>query len=207
MENEILIYLLKVSLGIAIICMSYILLRNDSNLVIKRFYLLFGIIASWVFPLLPFPQLIDFNTTDPLAVPSSSITAEPASITVDTATNFSFHFNWLNVLIMIYSAGVLIILLRNIFLISRWGVKRRKQNDGRNIVFTDNEQVYTLFSWIFLPEKYRNDPRIEPIILHEKAHINQMHFIDLILVELTVLLTWFNPFTWLISRMIKENHE
>ena len=27
------------------------------------------------------------------------------------------------------------------------------------------------------------------------------------LMELTLLLTWFNPFSWLISRMIKENHE
>ena len=25
--------------------------------------------------------------------------------------------------------------------------------------------------------------------------------------EFTLLLTWFNPFTWLISGMIKENHE
>ena len=33
------------------------------------------------------------------------------------------------------------------------------------------------------------------------------HFIDLMIVELTLLLTWFNPFSWLISRMIKENHE
>jgi TonB family protein len=27
------------------------------------------------------------------------------------------------------------------------------------------------------------------------------------IMELTLLLTWFNPFSWLISRMIKENHE
>jgi TonB family protein len=27
------------------------------------------------------------------------------------------------------------------------------------------------------------------------------------LIEFTLLLTWFNPFSWLISRMIKENHE
>jgi len=27
------------------------------------------------------------------------------------------------------------------------------------------------------------------------------------LMEFTLLLTWFNPFSWLISRMIKENHE
>lgn len=31
--------------------------------------------------------------------------------------------------------------------------------------------------------------------------------IDLIIAETNLLLTWFNPFSWLISRMIKENHE
>jgi TonB family protein len=207
MDNEILTYLFKVSLGVSIVSISYLLLRNDSNLVIKRFYLLFGIIASWIFPILPFPRLIDFSGTGPIAIPGSSVTVESAGSAAAASAPSSFHFNWFNILIMIYSAGVLIILLRNVILISRWKMRHSNHNTGSNIVFTDKEQVFTLFSWIFLPEKYRNDPRIEPIILHEKAHINQMHFIDLILVELTVLFTWFNPFTWLISRMIKENHE
>ena len=202
-----LVYLFKVSLGIGIVSMSYLFLRNDSNLIIKRFYLLFGIIASWIFPFLPFPQLVDFNSTTPFAVDPSSITLETARITVDSSATSSIHINWLTVIIMIYSAGVLIILIRNIFLISRWRMRYDRQNNRSNIVFTDNDQVFTLFSWIFLPERYRNDPQVEAIILHEKAHINQMHYIDLILVELTVLFTWFNPFTWLISRMIKENHE
>lgn len=207
MMNEIIIYLYKVSLGVGIVSISYLLLRNDSNLVIKRFYLLFGIIASWVFPFLPFPQLVNFTSTAPFSVPASSITVETAGIEAVAPANSSVHINWLNIIIMIYSAGVLIIFLRNIFLVSRWRMRYGKKDNESNIVFTDSDQVFTLFSWIFLPERYRNDPRVEPIILHEKAHINQMHFIDLILVELTVLFTWFNPFTWLISRMIKENHE
>jgi len=207
MANEIFIYLLKVSLGIGIISLSYLLLRNDSNLGLKRFYLLFGIIASWIFPLLEFPQLINLNSTIPVAIPASSITVQHARITAASTATSGPQIDWIPVIIMIYSAGVLLIFLRNIILISRWRMKHSKHHDGNNVVFTDSDQIFTLFSWIFLPEKYRNDPQIEPIILHEKAHISQLHFIDLIIVEMTVVLTWFNPFTWLISRMIKENHE
>jgi TonB family protein len=53
----------------------------------------------------------------------------------------------------------------------------------------------------------QHDPEMEQVLLHEQAHVRQLHFIDLILIELTLLVTWFNPFSWLISRMIKENHE
>ncbi len=207
MDNEILKYLLEVSLGIGIVSISYLFLRNDSNLVIKRFYLLFGIIASWIFPFLPFPQLVNFSSSVSFAVPASSISVESAGGEAVSSAPASIHFSWFNILLMIYSLGVLIILLRNIILISRWRMRHNKTNKAGNIVFTNSDQVFTLFSWIFLPERYRDDPQAEPIILHEKAHINQMHFIDLILVEITFIFTWFNPFTWLISRMIKENHE
>ena len=207
MANEILLYLYKVSLGVGLVSISYLLLRNDSNLVIKRFYLLFGIIASWIFPFLSFPKLVNFSSSVYFVVPASSINVESAGSEAASSAPSSIHFNWINILLMIYSIGVLIILLRNIILISRWRMRHNKTNSAGNIVFTDSDQVFTLFSWIFLPERYRNDSRVEPIIMHEKAHIKQMHFIDLILVEITVLFTWFNPFTWLISRMIKENHE
>ena len=51
--NDQILYLLKVSLGMAVIVVPYIFfLRNDSNLILKRFYLLAGIAASWTFPLL-----------------------------------------------------------------------------------------------------------------------------------------------------------
>jgi len=207
MANEILIYLLKVSLGLTIISLSYLLLRDDYNLRIKRFYLLSGIIASWIFPLLRFPQLINLGATGHIPVQPSSFTVESAG-TVTTGVTASLNFDWILAVLIIYSAGVIFILLRNLVLIHMWRNRRSKEsNNDSNIIFTDGDQAFTLFSWIFLPEKYRNDPQIEPIILHERAHINQLHFIDLIIVELTVLFTWFNPFTWLISRMIKENHE
>jgi len=207
MISEILLYLLKVSLGLAIISLSYLLLRNDYNLSLKRFYLLSGIIASWIFPFVRFPRLIDLAGTGPDPVRISSFTAEPAG-EVTTSVTTASNFDWLILVLAVYSAGVLFILLRNLVIIRMWR-KKKENNQGREgkVLYTDSNQAFTLFSWIFLPEKYRDDPYGETILLHERAHIRQLHFIDLIIVELTVLLTWFNPFTWLISRMIKENHE
>ncbi len=67
--------------------------------------------------------------------------------------------------------------------------------------------MFTLFTRIFVPATLRNDEDLDNILLHERAHVQQLHFIDLSVMELSLLLTWFNPFSWLISRMIKENHE
>ncbi|MDZ7737520.1 MAG: carboxypeptidase-like regulatory domain-containing protein [Bacteroidales bacterium] len=207
MTDNIFLYLGKVSLGLAIISLAYLLLRNDSNLRLKRYYLLSGIIASWIFPFIRFPRLIMLGTEQAVPVQPSSLTVEQLA-TGSTGAAASSHFNWVALLLLVYCAGVIFILLRNVFLVHKWKKKHNGgSSDDRHIIFIDGEQIFTLFSWIFIPEKYRNDPGIEPVIRHEKAHIRQLHFIDLIIVELTVILTWFNPFTWLISRMIKENHE
>ncbi|MDT8402331.1 MAG: M56 family metallopeptidase [Bacteroidales bacterium] len=207
MAGNIFIYIGKVSLGLAIISLVYLFFRNDSNLRLKRFYLLGGILASWVFPFIRFPRLIRVGTEQAVAVQPSSFNVEQLATTA-AAGEPATHFDWMPLVLALYCAGVLFILLRNVSLFHKWKKRRNGGScDGGNIIFTDGEQIFTLFSWIFIPEKYRNDPGIEPVIRHERAHIRQLHFIDLIIVELTVLLTWFNPFTWLISRMIKENHE
>ncbi|MFO7853602.1 MAG: TonB family protein [Bacteroidota bacterium] len=208
MMSEIIIYLLKVSLGIGIITLSYLFLRNDTKLIIKRFYLLAGIIASWVFPFLRFPELITLKSTANIVIPAASVNVQAAQPVATPASTPSFHIDCLSLIMVLYVAGVVFLVIRNAVTILRYRYRNREKNNvSNNIVFTDSDHVFTLFSWIFLPERYRYDPDIEPVILHEKAHIKQMHFIDLIIVELTVLFTWFNPFTWLISRMIKENHE
>jgi TonB family protein len=75
------------------------------------------------------------------------------------------------------------------------------------VAFIKKDQVFTLFTRIFVPGSLKDQDDLNNILLHEKAHIHQLHFIDLMLMEFTLLLTWFNPFSWLISRMIKENHE
>jgi len=108
---------------------------------------------------------------------------------------------------MVYLSGLSFMFLKNLFIILRWNINWQKNKDENGVAYTRSDQVFTIFTRIFVPGSLRGKQDLENILLHEKAHVYQLHFIDLTLMELTLLLTWFNPFSWLISRMIKENHE
>lgn len=56
------------------------------------------------------------------------------------------------------------------------------------------------------PESIR-EGEISDIIAHEKVHIRENHWFDLIIVELMSIFLWFNPFIWFFERSIKQNHE
>ncbi|MCP4313151.1 MAG: TonB family protein [Bacteroidetes bacterium] len=206
--DELQIYLLKVSAGLAIISVPYyFLLRNDPNLNLKRFYLLLGMMASWIFPLIVFrkPELM-LNLTPTVFIDPGEVTSLPISIgSASSATGITI--NWIKIGVMVYLSGLSFMFLKNLFIILRWNLAWKKNRDEEGVAFTRSDQVFTIFRKIFVPASLRDKDDLDNILLHERAHVQQLHFIDLMVMELTLLLTWFNPFSWLISRMIKENHE
>ncbi|MCF8222874.1 MAG: TonB family protein [Bacteroidales bacterium] len=207
MMHDILIYMLKVSLGIGFVSLSYLLLRNDTALVTKRFYLVAGVLASWIFPFLRFPGIFPGNGPDTVTVPAAQVSVSPAGIPVAAGEVQSHHFNWLLPVVILYVLGAAILFTRHIISLGAMRRKIRESGSSGDIIFSKTNRVFTLFNRVFIPESMRHDPGLEPVLMHERAHIKQLHFIDLLIVELTLVFTWFNPFTWLVSRMIKENHE
>ena len=206
--NNLLIYLLKVSAGLGIIFLPYyFLFRNDPNLIIKRFYLLSGIIASWAFPFITFrklPLVLDLTPTVFIDLDTPAI--QPVMLqSVETTTSISI--NWLQVLLIIYLAGLVFMFLKNLYVVFKWNLTWKRNHNDEGVAYTRSDQVFTLFTRIFIPGSLRDQEDLDNVLLHEKAHIRQLHYIDLMFMECTLLLTWFNPFSWLISRMIKENHE
>ncbi len=202
------IYLLKVSAGLAIISVPYyFLLRNDPNLNMKRFYLMLGLIASWIFPLIVFrrPEVL-LNLTPTVFIDPGEESALPIAIDYTTSAT-GITINWIKILVMVYLSGLSIMFLKNLFIILRWNITWKRNRNEEGVAFTRSNQVFTLFTKIFIPASLRDKEDLDNILLHERAHVQQLHFIDLMMMELTLLLTWFNPFSWLISRMIKENHE
>ncbi len=116
--NEILIYLIKVSAGVGIIFLPYyFLFRNDTNLVIKRFYLLTGLISAWVFPFISFrrPELF-VNLTPTVFIDFSESDAQPISI-AESANGVGLTINWIHVLIIVYLTGLTFMLLKNLFIL------------------------------------------------------------------------------------------
>jgi hypothetical protein len=66
---------------------------------------------------------------------------------------------------------------------------------------------FSFFHYIFINPQYINTDELDNIIAHEKVHIRENHWFDLLIVELTTVFFWFNPFVWLFDRSIKQNHE
>ncbi len=206
--DELHIYLIKVSLGLAIVSIPYyFLFRNDPNLALKRFFLLTGLLISWIFPLIVFrrPEVL-LNLTPTVFIDPSEAETLPVGITA-SESSIGITINWIRVAILVYLSGLIFMFIKNIWIILRWNLSWRKDRDENGIAFTGSDQVFTIFTRIFVPGSLKNEQDLDNILLHEKAHVQQLHFIDLTLMELTLSLTWFNPFSWLISRMIKENHE
>ena len=206
--NDLIIYLLKVSAGLGIIALPYyFLLRNDPNLMLKRAFLQLGLVAAWIIPFVVFrrPEMIlQFTPTvfiDPNAADLSPIIINSGE------TGRSFSIPWMQLLLFLYLAGMAMMLVKNLHILFSWNAKWKRMKNSEGIAFTESDQVFTLFSRIFIPKSLQEDEDLHHVLLHEKAHVQQLHFVDLLLVEITLMLTWFNPFSWLISRMIKENHE
>ncbi|HNP19457.1 MAG TPA: M23/M56 family metallopeptidase [Fulvivirga sp.] len=79
--------------------------------------------------------------------------------------------------------------------------------NGVKIICSDRiTQPLSMFRSIYMPKqggvKLPNE-----ILLHEKVHVEQWHFIDLLIVELVAVVFWFNPFIYLYKRSIRLNLE
>jgi len=72
------------------------------------------------------------------------------------------------------------------------------------IVRADLLQPFSFLNWVFIPE----GKQIDPFVLeHERAHVNQYHWVDLLFIELASMAIWFNPLMMLYRRAIKLQHE
>jgi bla regulator protein blaR1 len=85
----------------------------------------------------------------------------------------------------------------------------RLQKDGYTIVLTAKDiQPHSFFHYIFFPADNWNSKRIaNELLLHELAHVRNLHSLDVLLAEFVMVFTWFNPFNFLLRKYISENHE
>ena len=65
---------------------------------------------------------------------------------------------------------------------------------------------FSYFSHIVISEQdYRDNPR--EILIHEQAHIDLHHSLDVMFWNLVMLFQWWNPAAWLLGRELRQVHE
>lgn len=206
--DETIRYLLMSGCSLACFYTVYwLFMRRDTTFRINRVYLLAATIISFACPFFP----VHFQTTSPLA--PMAILLDPVIITPEVIkTSTSNHIQWLEIVAVIYLTGVFIFTVRFLFqlvqlllLIRKTGITRR--HGMRMVLVNRGYSPFSFFHLLFIRSATIDHDLLPAVIEHEKVHMRQWHSADLILMEVTTIIQWFNPFAWMIQRSVKTVHE
>jgi hypothetical protein len=207
------VFLIKASIGTILFYLVYwLFLRNETFHNANRWYLLSALFISVLIPLFPvhYTLLVDQENTSNLfvAIPD---TFKHIPV-LNEQHQVSGFYNWQQAILLVYFTGASIFLLRlltqTIILIQLMLKNRIKPIEGIRIV--ENEKYglpFSYFNVVFINPKFHKQENLPEILAHEKVHIRENHWFDLLFIELLTVIFWFNPFIWFFERSIKQNHE
>ena len=214
MTNYIL-YLFEANCSILLCGLFYYLfLRKETDFRGKRFYIIGSALLSLVVPLLHLNFLLPEAATplkgmQALILPEIVI-GEGAVINTSAASQASTPLY-----IYAYWTGAIVLLSWFLFQLGQvvWfyslNYSRKVSGDGYTLIHTNGTlPTFSFFRVLFLDNSIPlSETEEERIIAHEEAHIRENHSLDIILLEVTKILFWFNPVTWFFRNEIQDIHE
>ena len=204
------LYLLKSVIWITGFTLIYFLfLRNERYFRLKRYFLVAGILISFIFPLFTFHYQVEIAAPGidyQGIIPSDSGTMTAVQ---EIVQNKDFDSRYL--LLTLYLSGVLFLVfkaIRNTGILLKT-IKKTKidyRSRAKLVRSTEFKSSFSFFNYVFI-NPVVDEKELDFIMNHELVHVNQKHWVDLLLVELLRLVQWMNPFVWIYTRLIKQNHE
>jgi len=201
-------YLLKSGACLLVFYAFYVLLLEKENMhVYKRVYLLATIAISFIIPFVTFTNYVAVVEQLTPVVLAQSPVVIPVIDEVESVSYMPM------ILWGIYGLGVLFFsmkFIKNIYeIIIKVKNNPKKKYGSTTSVFLEEDIVpHTFLNFIFLNKmKFKTHQIPKEVILHEQAHADQKHSVDVLLIEFVQVVFWFNPLVYLLKRAIKLNHE
>src|SRR5690606_12715126 len=198
-------YLLKVNLAIILFYFGYrLLLRKLTFYSLNRFYLLFALLFSFIYPLFDWVRLFERPVQE---LPGEVVYLIPDWEQVPTHTFDGWP--WLIGALGLGTAwfaikfGIRLFSLRRLHGRSHaamWKWYRYRQ------VFAPI-RPFSFWRNIYVNVHNHADGELTDIFKHEQVHVRELHTVDVLLAGLCSVLCWFNPGMWLLHHAIRENLE
>ncbi len=197
-------YVFLSQLAIAVLYVVYkCVLSRDSFLRMHRIVAWSGALFAFVYPLLQGlyqPVLQDWMPTEEFAVALPAVTALANSPAEETEV--------LTIVGCVYVVGVFLgcgcLAMRLLSLAAMYRQSHRGMVGGVDVRIISRKTVpFSFFKAIFIPEQMCSSEALHDILLHEQAHVRQVHTLDVLLGESIVIAGWINPFAWLLRREIR----
>jgi TonB family protein len=201
--------MLKTAVYLAGFYLVFILfLRKDTRFSRNRAFLLIAVLASFGLPSIIL-KTGHLNSLFYLGKTLSEIivTGDAGKLAGQSATVHSVDIQML--IVKIYFCGIIVLGLKlfSDLIILVLLIKRNK-TDNNKVIYCNGFKTsgFSAMGYIFLDKSLENE-EVPEIVDHERNHIEFCHFIDILLVQLSIILQWFNPFIYLIDRSLREIHE
>jgi len=211
---SILYYLVKVVLCSTFLYTYYwFLLRNKQLHQYNRFYLMGISVLSWIVPLIKIQIVKEQVIASPKVLRFANYISENNSLLEQGFIEKTAKYTWDNLLIII---GILISLFFIVrFVKSLWDIRKLirlyplKELKGMHLIMTDVKGTpFSFFKYIFWNTAIDLSSDVgKKILAHEVVHIEEKHSVDKLLIELQLLIGWFNPIVWLIRNELYLIHE
>ena len=154
----------------------------------------------------PFINNEEFFTMSENAISDISVSASDESGTM--------HF-WRSPILMlstIYLLGAAFFLLRLVFQTAFVTIQlqhgKKMLLDGVSLININRKVMpFSFFNCVIINTNEYSKEELSNIIAHEKVHIQERHWVDLLIIELLTVVFWINPIVWLYENSIKQNHE
>lgn len=209
-------YLLKVSIcSIILYGFYHLVLRKQNFFQLNRVYLIASVFLSLLIPLFQITihesELQGINTFIGF---DDRIEKGVNEVFLDESIAAQQSFlNEESFLFVLYLLGLgffgikLIVNLIKVLKLKSKGEIRRLQN--HTLVETElDHPIFSFMNMIFWNKSLTySEEEARQIILHEQVHVDQKHSLDILFLELTQILLWFNPFIYLFKSSLKNTHE
>ncbi len=211
------VYILKLSISLAVVYFFYrFVLRKLTFYTWNRWYLLgYSFLSFFIafFNITPLFQsgLLSYNKAVQFVPSIDFYRGDISAGRGAEAIGQSNWSNW-NWCLLIVIMGAVVLSLRLIiqyfsFLKIRSKAELLSENETKIYHMEADIIPFSFGNSIFINKQLHSLDELQEIVRHEFVHVKQKHSIDILWSELLCIVSWYNPFSWLLKRSIRQNLE
>jgi TonB family protein len=215
--NAMINYLLEVNVGLLLFMFVYwAVLRNETQFTLKRAYLLFALLGSLIFPLFHFNVTASTQVIPSIGkliptywLPEIIINGNGSVVTTKASTSLSVWTMTELVYLFAFIALTALFLYRIISIAQLFATSFTYR--WRNYVVTETDEAkptFSFFHFILIGQANQLDKKEkEEILIHESIHVQKLHSLDILLVNVVGIVCWFNPIVRVYKKALVQLHE
>ena len=209
-------YLLFVTISTALFMAVYRLLRRDRWLHLRRWFLLGTLALSLVLPMFRFTvsnSVAEGLGMDELMLPEVSTGgSEPSGAVAEPAIGAGGESAHVPLWLWIYNAGVTAMVVALEVRCLKMKLRLRKfefkRCEGFRLALSDDDTPsFSFLNYIVIGRRNYSEDELQLILAHEQTHVKQHHTADMLFVQMSKCLLWFDPFVWLYEQELRQVHE